>query len=54
VLSGHEHYVSAVCLSADGEVAVSGGWDTTVRWDIRTGRCVRTLRATMASSTPWR
>ena len=32
VLTGHSHYVSAVCISRDGRFIVSGSWDRTVRW----------------------
>ncbi|WP_053198011.1 protein kinase domain-containing protein [Streptomyces viridochromogenes] len=42
---GHAQSVVAVCMSADGSMAVSGGTDNTVRlWDVATGRCLRVLQ----------
>ncbi|MCX4705986.1 protein kinase [Streptomyces sp. NBC_01373] len=44
VLEGHTSGVSAVCLTSDGTVALSGSADTTVRvWDVDTGRCRHVL-----------
>ncbi len=40
-LVGHDAWVSAVALSADGSRAVTGAYDHTVRcWDVETGACV--------------
>jgi WD40 repeat protein/serine/threonine protein kinase len=37
--------VTSVCLSADGRMALSGSYDTTVKlWDVASGQCLRTLR----------
>lgn len=43
-LAGHAGDVKAVCLSADGRHALSGGADGTLRlWDVSTGCCLRTF-----------
>jgi hypothetical protein len=45
VLQGHAGPVTAVALSANGEIAVSGGEDRTLRvWDVSTGRCRHVLQ----------
>lgn len=37
-LRGHSHYVQDVVISSDGQFALSGSWDGTLRlWDIATG-----------------
>jgi guanine nucleotide-binding protein subunit beta-2-like 1 protein len=37
-LTGHSHYVSDVVISSDGQFALSGSWDATMRlWDLNTG-----------------
>jgi len=37
-LRGHNHFVSDVVLSSDGQFALSGSWDHTLRlWDLSTG-----------------
>lgn len=42
---GHEQTVSAVALSGDGRLAMSGGWDRTVRvWETDTGKCRHVLQ----------
>jgi guanine nucleotide-binding protein subunit beta-2-like 1 protein len=39
-LTGHSHFVSDVVLSSDGQFALSGSWDHTLRlWDINNGTC---------------
>ena len=37
-LRGHSHYVQDVTISSDGQFALSGSWDGSLRlWDYRTG-----------------
>lgn len=37
-LTGHNHFVSDVVISSDGQFALSGSWDATLRlWDLNTG-----------------
>ena len=34
-LKGHNHFISDVVMSSDGQFALSGSWDNTLRlWDI--------------------
>ena len=34
-LKGHNHFVSDVVMSSDGQFALSGSWDNTLRlWDL--------------------
>jgi guanine nucleotide-binding protein subunit beta-2-like 1 protein len=41
-LTGHSNYVSDVAISSDGQFALSGSWDSTLRlWDINTGKTAR-------------
>jgi guanine nucleotide-binding protein subunit beta-2-like 1 protein len=41
-LRGHNHFVSDVVISSDGQFALSGSWDATLRlWDINNGVCTR-------------
>merc|ERR1712226_1075168 len=41
-LQGHSHFVSDVVISSDGQFALSGSWDGTLRlWDIATGKTTR-------------
>jgi len=41
-LRGHNHFVSDVVISSDGQFALSGSWDGTMRlWEIASGRTTR-------------
>jgi guanine nucleotide-binding protein subunit beta-2-like 1 protein len=41
-LTGHAHYVQDVAISSDGQFALSGSWDGTLRlWDLNTGSTTR-------------
>jgi len=41
-LKGHSHYVQDVAISSDGQFALSGSWDGTLRlWDLNTGLTTR-------------
>jgi WD40 repeat protein/serine/threonine protein kinase len=41
---GHTAWVHSVALTSDGDFAVSGAWDSTLRvWDLQHGESVRTL-----------
>jgi len=41
-LTGHSHYVQDVSISSDGQFALSGSWDSTLRlWDLNTGATTR-------------
>eukprot|EP00294_Goniomonas_avonlea_P016532 CAMPEP_0114549966 /NCGR_PEP_ID=MMETSP0114-20121206/5812_1 /TAXON_ID=31324 /ORGANISM="Goniomonas sp, Strain m" /LENGTH=320 /DNA_ID=CAMNT_0001734689 /DNA_START=40 /DNA_END=1002 /DNA_ORIENTATION=- len=41
-LHGHAHYVQDVVVSSDGQFALSGSWDGTLRlWDLNTGATTR-------------
>jgi len=43
-LEGHAGPVEDVSITLDGKLAVSGGWDRTVRvWDLQTSRCLHVL-----------
>jgi WD40 repeat protein len=44
-LTGHNDSVTAVAISADDQIAVSGSWDETLKvWDLLTGNKVATFR----------
>jgi len=41
-LTGHGHFVQDVAISSDGQFALSGSWDGTLRlWDLNTGTTTR-------------
>mmetsp|Transcript_20769 Transcript_20769/g.29162 ORF Transcript_20769/g.29162 Transcript_20769/m.29162 type:complete len:84 (+) Transcript_20769:136-387(+) len=41
-LRGHNHFVSDVVISSDGQFALSGLWDGTLRlWEINCGKTTR-------------
>lgn len=41
-LTGHSHFVSDVTISSDGQFALSGSWDKTLRlWELSTGVATR-------------
>ncbi|KAH8827937.1 guanine nucleotide binding protein beta subunit [Flagelloscypha sp. PMI_526] len=42
ILHGHNHFVSDVVISSDGQFALSSSWDHTLRlWDLNTGETTR-------------
>jgi guanine nucleotide-binding protein subunit beta-2-like 1 protein len=42
ILHGHNHFVSDVVISSDGQFALSSSWDHTLRlWDLNTGKTTR-------------
>jgi guanine nucleotide-binding protein subunit beta-2-like 1 protein len=44
-LHGHNHFVSDIVLSSDGQFALSGSWDGTLRlWEIATGKTTKQFK----------
>lgn len=42
ILHGHNHFVSDVVISSDGQFALSASWDKSLRlWDLNTGQTTR-------------
>lgn len=42
ILHGHNHFVSDIVISSDGQFALSSSWDHTLRlWDLNTGQTTR-------------
>jgi guanine nucleotide-binding protein subunit beta-2-like 1 protein len=42
ILRGHNHFVSDVVISSDGQFALSSSWDHTLRlWDLNSGQTTR-------------
>lgn len=42
ILHGHNHFVSDIVISSDGQFALSSSWDHTLRlWDLNTGATTR-------------
>ncbi|CUA70432.1 Guanine nucleotide-binding protein subunit beta-2-like 1 [Rhizoctonia solani] len=42
ILHGHNHFVSDIVISSDGQFALSSSWDHTLRlWDLNTGTTTR-------------
>jgi guanine nucleotide-binding protein subunit beta-2-like 1 protein len=42
ILHGHNHFVSDVVISSDGQFALSASWDHTLRlWDLTNGQTTR-------------
>lgn len=45
MLHGHNHFVSDVVMSSDGQFALSGSWDKTLRlWDLSTSKTTRMFK----------
>ena len=41
-LTGHNHFVTDLAISSDGQFALSSSWDKTLRlWDLNTGNTTR-------------
>lgn len=44
-LKGHSHFISDVVMSSDGQFALSGSWDKTLRlWDLSTSKSTRMFK----------
>jgi len=51
-LNGHGHKVMSATVSGDGRLAVTGGWDKTVRlWDTASGKQIRSIAVTVPINT---
>ena len=49
ILEGHKNYVTAVSITSDGRLAVSGSYNELLLWDLETGKCIRAFE----SNTGW-
>jgi hypothetical protein len=45
--------VSSVCLSADGQLVLSGGHEHLALWELATGKCLRAFTTSFALGTIW-
>jgi len=41
-LTGHNHFISDLSLSKDGNFVLSASWDKSLRlWSLKTGKCIK-------------
>jgi guanine nucleotide-binding protein subunit beta-2-like 1 protein len=52
-LTGHAHFVEDVVISSDGQFALSGSWDGTLRlWDLNTGNTTAPVLCAIPAPSP--